>query len=228
MLRRLRWLLSLILSLPLIYVLAGFAGALWTAPGLDDAAPRLVRLGLLRGPIHYDLLLPLDPALRDRFAFAEAEGGVPLRHPQARWLLFGWGSAAFYTTAGRYADIAPGAVWTAMTGDSAVIRLDVLPDLPADQPGLVWLDLTAAEYARLLQGLETDFTRDSAGRRLPLPAALSETDGFWQAEGHFDLGRTCNVWLGQQLRAAGLPFGRWTPTVWSVNLSLWWTGRASG
>ena len=40
--------------------------------------------------------------------------------PDARWLVVGWGSAAFYTTAGTYADIAPSAVWTAATGDAAV------------------------------------------------------------------------------------------------------------
>lgn len=38
--------------------------------------------------------------------------------------------------------------------------------------------------------------------------------------------RTCNVWVGERLRRAGLPFGNWTPTPQAVRLSLWWNGLA--
>lgn len=226
-----RWLSRLaafVLALPVVYLLAGFVGAL--IPGGGDAAegPATIRVGLLRGPIHYDFLLPVDERTRPAFAFAEAQKGVPVSHPQARWIVVGWGSEAFYTTAGTYADITAAAVWTAATGDSAVMRVDVLADFAAGAEGLYWLDITPEEYARLLSGVEASFTRDPGGQPQPLAVAgLTGSDGFWQAAGHFSLLHPCNDWVGEQLRAAGLRFGLWTPTPQAVTLALWWHLPAS-
>jgi len=216
-------LLALLVSLPLIYLAAGFAGALIAAGPQGDAEGGSYRVGLLRGPIHYDFLLPLDAATQSRFAFAEAQKGVPLSHPDARWIVIGWGSRAFYTTAGTYADVTAGAVWTAATGDAAVMRVDALGEIPPDAPGVRWLYLSPAQYARLAAGLRGSFAEDGAGVPVPLAeAGFTGTDGFWQGTGHFSLFRTCNVWVGDQLRAAGLRFGLWTPTPQSVDLALWW------
>lgn len=59
-------------------------------------------------------------------------------------------------------------------------------------------------------------------------AGFTDTDAFFPAVGPFNLTRTCNVGVGERLRAAGLPFGAWTPTPQSVRLSLWWNGLAGG
>jgi diacylglycerol kinase (ATP) len=53
-------------------------------------------------------------------------------------------------------------------------------------------------------------------------AGLSETDRFFEAKGHFDIIRTCNIWISRMIRAAGLNFGAWTPTPCAVNLSQKW------
>jgi uncharacterized protein (TIGR02117 family) len=200
------------------YLAAGIAGALW--PGSAAAYPpgggtREIRL--IAGPIHYDILLPLDAETQARLAFANA-AGVPINHPQARWAVVGWGSRAFYTTAGHYSDISARAVWTAATGDDGVLRIDALGDLSDDYPTLR-LNITGAQYAQLL-----DAILDGVDRT-PLPqAGLTATDKFFAAPGHFDLFRTCNAWLGRTLRAAGIPAGGWTPTTWSLRWALHWSG----
>jgi hypothetical protein len=82
--------LTALISLPLFYFVASFLGAVIPGhhPQIDGGAAS--RIGLLRGPIHYDLVLPLTPDLRARFAFAE-QAGVPVRDPRARYLVVGWG-----------------------------------------------------------------------------------------------------------------------------------------
>ncbi len=160
--------------------------------------------------------MPLTPDLRARLAFAEP-AGVPVRHPGAEWLIFGWGSRAFYTTAGTYADITPGPVFTAATGDAAVIRLDVAGPL-SPHPNLRYLDLSEPQYLALIAGLLQAFAAETA---LDHPG-FTGTDAFFPAKGRFHLFRTCNVWVGQTLRASGIPFGIWTPANWSVSLSLDW------
>ena len=216
---------TLILALPLLYLAAGLVGAL--LPGAHDpvqGAPT-ERIGLLRGPIHYDFLLPLTPELRKIFGFSTRDG-LAVADPQAKWLIVGWGAAAFYTTANSsgtndYGNLNIRAVWKALTGDEAVLHLDLAGaiDIEAALPGLRWLDLPPAALNRLGLAIASDL---GPGPQVMPGLSLGGSDSFYRARGRFNPGRTCNVWLGEMIRAAGLPFGRWTPTPQAVNLSLWW------
>lgn len=224
-----RWALrlaTLILALPLVHLGAGLIGAL--LPGAHDPAQGAPteRIGLLRGPIHYDFLLPLTPSLRRTFAFA-AKDGLPVQDSRAQWLIVGWGAEAFYTTTGSYGDLNARAVWKALTGDDAVLRLDLAGAIDQSQPipGLRWLDLPPAALDRLDRAIASDLTLGTENQPRVLPGlSLGRTDIFYRAQGRFNPGRTCNVWLGEMIRAAGLPFGRWTPSPQAVDLALWWNG----
>lgn len=209
-------LLAGLIALPTLYLAASLILPLVPGPRPDLSGPLTREIGLLQGPIHTDILFPLTPEIRARFAFAEA-AGVPVTHPDAQWLVFGWGSAAFYTTAGTYADITARAVLTAATGDDAVIRLDVLGPLPPLE-NLRILRLSEAQFQALLEQSSNALASET---RLTRPG-LTGTDAFFPAHGHFSALRTCNVWLGETLRASGIPFGLWTPANWSVSLSLDW------
>jgi uncharacterized protein (TIGR02117 family) len=214
--RFVRRLAGLTATLPLLYLVASVLGAVIPGSGPDLSGPPTRTIGLLQGPIHTDILFPLTPATRARFAFAEA-AGVPVTDPQAEWLLFGWGSEAFYTTAGTYADITASAVLTAATGDGAVIRLDTLGPLPPLQ-NLRFLRLSEAQFQALLAKTSAALASRTRHDR----TGFTGTDAFFPAHGHFSALRTCNVWLGETLRASGIPFGLWTPANWSVALSLDW------
>ena len=207
-------LLALTPAPPLLYLAASLALPLVPGPGPDLSGVPAHTIGLIQGPIHTDILFPLTPDTRARFAFAEA-AGVPVNHPHAVWLMFGWGSSAFYTTAGTYAEITASAVLTAATGDSAVIRLDVTGRLPHLE-NLRFLDLSEAQYHSLLTE-----TIAAIASETPLDhPGFTGLDAFFPARGRFHALRTCNVWLGETLRAAGIPFGLWTPANWSITLSL--------
>lgn len=201
------------------YLIAAAVGAV--LPTGDRAAnePASHEVLLVAGPIHFDFLLPLDDPQVAAFSFA-ADAGVPMDDPRARWLVVGWGSAAFYTTVGSYADVAPSAVWRAVTGDQAVMRFDVVGAVP-DVPGVHRLPLSEGQFTALVQAIRADL--GAVPVRLPLDG-FNGTDAFFAAEGHFNIFRTCNVWVGEKLRQAGVAFGRWTPTPYAVRLSLWWHG----
>lgn len=220
-----RWGLRLgaaLIALPLLYLSAGLLGAAIPGPRAATGGEPSLAIALASGPIHVDMLLPLDPEIRQRFDFAAASG-VPVNAPEARYLVVGWGSKGFYTTTGSYGDLSLPVVLRAMTGDSAVLHLDVAGDLGA-VPDLIWLPLSPAVLDRLSQGILDSLSRDGAGPpQLVKRAVFTPSDAFFAAEGRFSLAQTCNVWLGQQLRAAGLGFGLWTPTPQAVWLSaaLW-------
>lgn len=204
----------------MLYFAAGFVGAVIPGKHADLPAGTDVLIGLARAPIHYDFLLPLSPDLRARYGFAES-AGVPINAPEAEWLMVGWGSEAFYTTAGSYGDIKPATVFTAITGDKAVLRLDVAGDVSAVE-GIAYFTLSAAQYQALLTSLDSNFQRDQTGAALPLGAHFNDHDAFFAAKGDFSILHPCNAWVGETLRAAGVPFGIWTPTPQAVELSLRW------
>lgn len=86
---------------------------------------------------------------------------------------------------------------------------------------MAFLTLSDAQYARLLDRIEASFSRDAQGAPMALGAVGPWGEVFYHSPERFHLFHTCNVWLGEVLRAAGQPFGRWTPTTYAVRLSLW-------
>lgn len=211
--------LTALISLPLIFFAAGLLGALIPGPHADNPGPAAIEIGLLRGPIHYDILLPLNDNTLKNFAFSE-HAGVPLSHPEARWLIIGWGATGFYTTVGSYSDITAPVLWDGLTGDTSVMHIDVGGEIPPTT-GVTFLKISEAEFKALLASIESSFARNPEGGFIPLAIpGFRDTDAFFEARGRFHLLHTCNAWIGETLRAAGLRFGIWTPTPQSVALSL--------
>jgi uncharacterized protein (TIGR02117 family) len=211
------WAAIATLMLPLVYLAAGLAGGLLltgTARAPDQREQPSLQIGLIAGPIHYDLMIPLQGDVAQRFGFAAA-AGVPLSHSAAEWLLVGRGAKGFYTSTATLSDMQAATVWQAATGDSTVMRLDVLGHI-AMANGITFVNISRTELDLL-----TSAILDSFAATVPLPlAGFTATDAFFPAKGRFNLFNTCNVWVGQMLRAAGLRFGRWTPFPQSIRLSL--------
>lgn len=220
--RRLIWASTAICCLPLVYFGAATVGALIPGSHADLPAGTERLIGLVRGPIHYDFLLPMSPELRAHYGFAET-AGVPVNAVQAEWLVVGWGAEGFYTTVGTYADLNAAAVVKGITGDSAVMHLDVAGDVSQLQ-GIAYLTLSEPQFTALQAAIDASFQHDQTGAPLPLPAHFGYHDAFFAAKGSFNLFHTCNAWVGETLRAAGVPFGIWTPTPQAVALGL---GRIS-
>ncbi len=197
-----------------LYLVLAFVGALVPASGADGIVeePREREIVLARGVIHYDILLPLDDDTRGQFSFLD-DTRVPL--DAGEWLSVGWGSEAFYTSAGAYTDITWGALVKAITYDRSVIRFEVYGALP-DHPDLKRVSVSDDQLDALRQSIFQDL--DLTGGALEAEG-FSETDAFFPAQGAFHLLKTCNVWVGRTLRAAGIDFGIWTPTPYAVTLA---------
>jgi uncharacterized protein (TIGR02117 family) len=193
-----------------LWIFAGFVGAVIpsgaAAPG-DDVTIRLAGTA-----IHYDFLLPATSQTRAAFGFSN-KAGVPIDDDAVAWILIGWGARDFYTATGSYSDMSAGPIWKAVTGDTSVLRVDVWPDVDlGDRPSIT---LSAAQYTRLLVAL----LGSTNGVALDHPG-FTGTDRFFGGTGGFHILRTCNVWVGEMLRAAGVRFGRWTPTPQAVRLAI--------
>ncbi|UOA28767.1 hypothetical protein DSM107133_03525 [Pseudosulfitobacter sp. DSM 107133] len=213
--RQLKRLAVALLVLIFSYPCAAIVGALLPSGQIADSNPPTHQVLLIAGPIHYDFVLPLDAATRAAFADLP-DAALLMDLDGAQNLLVGWGAHDFYTTVGTYGDVTARAAWRGMIGDSSVIRLDAVGAIPPTLK-LRSLAMTDAQYTRFLTALRATFTADTP---LATPG-FNATDLFYPAAGRFDALRTCNVWVGKMIRAAGLRFGRWTPLPLSVSLSHW-------
>lgn len=215
-----RWLgmgLAAPFCIVLLWLFAGFAGAVIPGPVTQRPGTPDVEIGLIATPIHYDLLLPLTPELRAQFGFA-AGAGVAVNAPEAGWLLVGWGAREFYTAGGGYGDLPLRAVARGIAGDASVLRLEAWGQFAlAEIPGVTRLRLTAAGHAALLARISAEL----GAPQLVKAPGLAGADAFFAGQSGFSALRTCNVWIGEALRAAGVPLGAWTPTPQALRLSLW-------
>lgn len=217
--KRLAFGLLLLICVP---ILLGILGTVIPYPfvsGQSEGGAPGKRILVVSNPIHTDIAIPMDPISLEAVAFL-AGTGPPLEHPEARWLLIGWGARSFYLETPTFADIKPGPTFRALTIDSSVMHVDVLGDISQSDPAVMAVDLSDDAYRQLLSSISSSFTRVE-GRVVPVDGfALGTSDKFYEAEGLFNALLGCNTWTAHVLRSAGLRTGLWNPLPVSLTTSL--------
>lgn len=202
-----------------LFLAASLAGALIPArPSVPPPGQAGEKIYLLANFLHADFAIPVTEGLRRRFAFLR-DTGVPLDHPALKYLVFGWGSRAFYTNTPTLADIRPGPTLRAITGDLSVLHIVPASDI-SRLPQAMPLSLPAGGLERLLAFIESSFSRDRGEARPLDHPGYGMGDVFYEAQGGFNIFNPCNVWVAEGLRVAGLSTGAWTPTTYSLKLGI--------
>ncbi|HVJ56137.1 MAG TPA: TIGR02117 family protein [Aliidongia sp.] len=197
-----RWLIGLAatpLALAGIYGIAGYGLGAW-----PDGAPTAdgpVTLAIIANPFHSDLLMPA------------ADWRSVLDLPaDVRSVAIGWGDRAFYLETPTIADLRLSTVLTALGGaDEAVMHVGWYW-LPLGGPEVHVLRVTEDQKDRLEAYLRNAFVEGADGRPTRLDhAGYGEDDAFYRAQGHWTPIVTCNEFLAQGLRQAGIRAGVWSP-----------------
>ena len=209
--RAVRWLMRL--AAVLLVLVAGYLGAAFIGahvPSTQTARPEqrptaaARKVYLLTSPLHADIAIRATPGLLQRFAFLQASQ-VPVDHPGLQYLAFGWGSRAFYTSAGDHSDISVSAAFKAITGDGSVMRVVGWGDVTG-LPDNIEIELTKEGYDRLLSAIERGFSRDDAGEQVLLPdASIGANDAFFESDYHFNIFYPCNQWVRDALLHVAVP-----------------------
>lgn len=189
----------------------------------DTETDQYVTIYLLTSPLHADIAVPFDRYLQKEFSWLD-ETNLPLDNPNLAYLGFGWGSRAFYTTAGNYADIGISNTFTAVTGDTAVMRVIGIPQLEASDT-IIPVVLKVREFKALIEQIRYGFQLNTKNQPSYLPQySIGQNDAFYEGEGHFNIFYPCNQWAADALFASGVKLGAWTPTTHSLLWSLRWNG----
>lgn len=203
-------LLTILLALPALYLVAALAGSLisvnraWTEPRQGTA------VYLADNGIHADIIMPrkaqgLDWApLLPRHDFAASD-------PNANWIAFGAGERRVYLETPTWWDIRPRTIWSALMGGDRVMHVEYVP---SPYYAVREIRLRPEEYRRLWTAIRAQFTLDPSGRpyRIGHPG-YGCCDAFYRGIGKASMVRTCNSWVADQLRLAGVKVSIWPPFI---------------
>lgn len=192
----------------------------FTAIALGTLVPRPLFAGsgsaereilVLSTTIHTDIAIPVDASSRSKFSFLEA-AGVPLSHPDARWIVFGWGGRSFYTETASLLEIKVLPLLKAITIDRSVMHVEIVGEIPMNNPQIARLAISSEGLTALSDFIGQSFERDASGQAVVLPnAGFGAGDRFFEATGYFNAVVGCNTWTAAGLRKAGLQTGFWNP-----------------
>lgn len=193
-----------LLALPALFLLAALAGSLLPLNRAWDEPADGTTIYLRSNGIHVDIVMP-----------AEAEGldwsaVLPPSHvaeapAEVRWYGFGAGERRVYLETPTWSDITLKTLWSALTGGERVLHVD-----QTDRPGfeLRAIRLRPEEYRRLWAAIRADF--DGKPRRLNHPG-YGLDDAFYESRGRASAINTCNQWVADKLRLAGVKTSAWSP-----------------
>lgn len=204
--------LALLIGLPLFYLLCGVIGSLVPANAGWREAPQGVTIFIRTNGVHTWLMLPKVAEGVDWRPLADRGHIKDVRYAAGDYLAFGFGNRDFYLNTPTWSDLTLQTTLAAAFGRGpALMHVEHVYD-PQPNEYQSALTLTRAEYLKLTGHIRQSFALDEQGEPLPLLGrGYGPADTFYEARGSYNMGRTCNEWTGEALRAAGVRTGIWTP-----------------
>ncbi len=201
-----RWTVRLLLGvllLLLLYLAAALLLSVLPARSVAWECPERSPAYVHTNGVHLFLVLPTAT-----FDTAFVAG---LRLPEdPPYLGFGWGEKEFYRSTPTWADLRPGTALRAAFWPSA----SAMHVITYRYPRRHWkqLDLCPQQRDTLVQFVQRSFLPDSTGAFTPVQAVgYDANDFFYEARGHYTAFRTCNVWVNEALKRAGIRTSVWSP-----------------
>ena len=142
--------------------------------------------------------------------------------PPAPYLEVGWGDAAFYRAEQPGVGLA---VRAALGSAGSVLHVVALPEPPERVFAgreVVEIRLSPPGVRALAQFVDESFARGERGRAPQLGPGLYGISAFYPARGRYHLLNTCNTWIADALRSAGVPI---TPAYAMTAGNLMWQAR---
>jgi uncharacterized protein (TIGR02117 family) len=191
-------------AVPLLYLLAALAGSLLPANPAWEEPERGTLVFLRSNGVHVDIVMPAKAhgldwrPLLPASDFREAPANP-------RWFGFGAGERRVYLETPTWGDITPRTVWAALTGGERILHVDRTTDSGAD---LYAIRLRPEEYRRLWAAIRAEF--DGPPQRIDHPG-YGRDDAFYEGRGKASALHTCNTWVADKLRLAGVETSLWSP-----------------
>ncbi|NJY63927.1 TIGR02117 family protein [Salinimicrobium sp. CDJ15-81-2] len=128
------------------------------------------------------------------------------------YISFGWGDLEFYQKTPDWDDLTfPTAVRAVFLPTPSAMHVEFESAPRLLQP-TVPIRVSREEYKTLVEYVKWSFQRDFSGKVKPVPDLhYNRNDAFFHAKRSLNSFYTCNTWVNNGLKKAGLPACLWTP-----------------
>ena len=125
--------------------------------------------------------------------------------PEAEFLEFGWGDRDYYQAPDPGLGLALKAAFWSSGSILHVAGFKGAAENYFPRAEIFEIFLSDKAFQRLIQFIAETFSRSDAAAPVETRPGLYPNSRFYPAEGSFHLFRTCNTWVAEALRSAGLP-----------------------
>ncbi|MCW3796348.1 TIGR02117 family protein [Sphingomonas sp. BN140010] len=203
-----RRLLLAMLAVPALYLLAALVGSLVPLNGAWTEPARGTTVYLRSNGVHVDIVMPaVAQGLDWRSYFPRRDFADAPANP--KWFGFGAGERRVFLETASWADLTPRAAWGAVAGGERIIHVDRTAEPGAD---LFAIRLRPEEYRRLWAAVRAQLALSPEGRPLRIDhPGYGPDDAFYLSRGRASALNTCNNWVADKLRLAGVEVSAWSP-----------------
>ena len=197
------------LALIAVYFVIAFLLVLFPENMHERASESSIEAYVRSNGVHTDVVLPIrsaDVDWTEYFPTSDAKAAPA----DAAYIAIGWGDKEFYLNTPNWSDLTASRAVSALIGrDTTLLHVTYLTQAELGERYKIGLD--AQQYTILKQYI-LDAAPLKDGRAIAVAGAHYEDgDAFYEAHGQYSMVNTCNTWLGDGLRRAGVPMSRWTP-----------------
>lgn len=173
---------------------------------------------VLSNGVHLDLVLPRYYEGEDLFPFLAGEDWLRAASPNAQHLAFGWGDKGFYLETPNWSDLKASVALKALFMPSeTAIHLTAYRGPLQTGDHCRSFRVTPEQLADLVAYVKENFAfREAALKRIDCCQYGGAPNRFYEAEGSYHLVMTCNQWVNQALKRAGIRTAVWSPFDWGV------------
>lgn len=170
-----------------------------------------VEIYVVSNGVHADFVLPTTTGDVDWtvvFDPADTKNGKA-----DNWLAVGWGDREFYLNTPNWSDLTAKTALKALSGFStSAIHVSYEPDeLVKNCTKCRHIRLSHAQYQRISEHIRASLP--SSNRQTPIAHAhYWDNDAFYPAQGSYNAFYTCNSWVNNGLKKAGVKTALWTVT----------------
>ena len=205
-----RWAVIILLVPPLLFALGAWAGSSWSRNGgwVEPVPTRERTIPVIVGTngIHTEIAMPIVTPEHDwRGTFPVSD--LPDPNRDYTHVAVSWGERKFFLETPTWADVNPATVVGAMFGGEPVLHVAHYVR-PATSDDFRVLYLRPEEYRALVEAVNAALAPARTREVLP---GYEAHDVFYTANGDYHIGNTCNQWTSDQLAAAGVRIGAWSP-----------------
>ncbi|MFM7023057.1 MAG: DUF2459 domain-containing protein [Flavobacteriales bacterium] len=196
-----------VLGVIALYFIVAFILMLIPSSGEETADEKNHTFYVQSNGTHLDIVLPTEAIDSDFREQLHLPGN-------AKFVSFGWGNKEFYFNVPEWKDLTFGLAFRAL-----FFRLESAMHVNYYKfEKEKWKKIVVAEnqMAKLNKFIRSSFVQKDKKIIPCLCPGHSDTDCFYDAQGRYSCVNTCNVWVGDALKAASVKTSVWSPLHWGV------------